>query len=100
MLFQGNPALCKDDLQHSSNKVTQFFNSCYEFVHNSQRMWSLADIYCKYHGGQLLSIESVVEEEYIYEVLRQTYGGMDSVWIGLSDLKEEGVFRWSNGKIL
>lgn len=47
-----------------------------------------------------MSIDTLIEEEYIYQVLAQSRTGSDAVWIGLTDLDQEGTYRWSNGNSL
>ena len=95
----GNIARCRQaGITHTSNKLTQFFNHCYEFIFNAPRMWKLAKLYCQIHGGALLSIDTLTEEEYIYQILAQSRAMENDIWVGLSDLEQEGIYRWSNGK--
>lgn len=75
----------------------------YKFVISQQDMltWPEAEIYCsEMEGGHLVSIKSARESKYIEGRLRMLryYFGFSKLWIGASDLYNEGSFNWTDGK--
>ena len=74
---------------------------CYSLVTDQRYSWSDAREYCReiggYHEkGDLASIDTKEEQEFFnsWFTLVQNY---ESIWIGLSDLNNEGAFTWSDG---
>ncbi|XP_068731171.1 macrophage mannose receptor 1-like [Montipora capricornis] len=61
--------------------------------------WTEAEIYCKaVEGGHLLSLRHPKENRWVTERIRQIRWvvGFSKFWIGASDIKDEGTFRWSD----
>jgi len=60
--------------------------------------WPAADAVCSAHGMRLARIDSAEENTWI----RETADANDLVrlWIGTSDLTEEGVWRWTDGDLV
>ena len=54
-----------------------------------------AVISCATKGAELVSIESDKSQEAL-----TSFSGSIPMWIGLSDIREEGVFQWLNGSSL
>ena len=52
---------------------------------------------CELKGGQLTDIANATEQEIVYSLIQK--GSRTSYWIGLSDLKNEGIWQWCNGNI-
>ncbi|XP_070535732.1 macrophage mannose receptor 1-like [Ptychodera flava] len=71
--------------------------SCYFFsggTDRDRRGWNEARDYCLSHGADLASIHSGLEQEFIFNTLRdkRTYSG----WIGLREYFAGGVYSWSD----
>ncbi|MFN8395294.1 MAG: lectin-like protein [Bacteroidia bacterium] len=58
--------------------------------------WDAAKTACLNAGGNLASISSAGENNFI----RNNMGGATNVWIGLNDAVTEGTFTWSDGSPL
>jgi hypothetical protein len=57
--------------------------------------WAEAAAQAEAVGGHLVTISSQAENDWVW----RTFGGPDhSLWIGLSDLAEEGTWVWTNGE--
>ncbi len=54
--------------------------------------WTDAEAYCQSHGGHLVSIESISENNFLAGQLMN-----QSAFIGLNDRLQEGRLEWSNG---
>lgn len=63
--------------------------------------WDEAKQFAIEQGGYLVIIDSNEENSFIRETYRITLNvnNEDILWIGLSDVAEEGTFRWVNGEI-
>lgn len=57
--------------------------------------WQTAKKICELKGGQLTDIANGTEQEVI-GVLAQK-GSKSAYWIGLTDVENEGIWKWSNG---
>ena len=55
--------------------------------------WEAAQTKAQQLGGNLVTVNSANEEQW----LKQTFGN-ESLWIGISDQDQEGVFRWASGE--
>lgn len=65
-------------------------------VENSPWSWEAAESYCESLGGHLVSITSEEEQAVVEELMKE--GAMDGYWIGGSDKKSEGNWRWSSSQ--
>ena len=70
-----------------------FGSSCYK-KHSSQG-WRYARLNCQNFGGKLVKIESEDENKFIKT--QYLSGGGGRYWIGLSDIDNEGDWRWTDG---
>ncbi|KAK7891327.1 hypothetical protein WMY93_023290 [Mugilogobius chulae] len=61
---------------------------------NADQSWQESRKYCQQRGADLIIINNVQEQEFATNVFGQ------GVWIGLSDLEQEGVWRWVDGSLL
>ena len=74
----------------------KFDKYCY-LVQNSYygtRVWSQARQQCLDQGGDLASVHSAEEHNFLYEAARK---GQQSSWIGLNDRRIEKHMVWSDG---
>ncbi|XP_048586204.1 neurocan core protein-like [Nematostella vectensis] len=72
-------------------KIYQANHFCYKFV-SEERPWTDASRYCQNIGGNLTSIHSAKENDFVSGL-----GEGNAYWIGLNDLKNEKAFVWSDG---
>ncbi|KAK7891331.1 hypothetical protein WMY93_023294 [Mugilogobius chulae] len=94
---------------HSSSKSTVTKNNSAKSQYNlgwmyfggnmylgskTKQSWQESRKYCQQRGADLIIINNVQEQEFANKVF-----GLN-VWIGLSDLEEEGVWRWVDGSLL
>lgn len=56
--------------------------------------WAAAKADCEASGGYLLKIETAAEDQQIENVLGF---GPSEVWIGLSDVDQDGTYLWTDG---
>jgi hypothetical protein len=59
-----------------------------------RRSWRGALDYCSSKGGYLVTIQSVAENDFVFD-LKESY---TSIWLGASDATQEGVWEWANGE--
>ncbi|XP_064594480.1 macrophage mannose receptor 1-like isoform X2 [Liolophura sinensis] len=66
---------------------------CYQF-HEEQKTYADAQNFCSHYGGNLASITTVAEQNYI----QGRIGGMHSLslWVGGNDLSVEGGWSWQD----
>jgi len=59
--------------------------------------WTDARDFCRLHGGDLASVDSQAEQDFVKNTITSTYD--NNTWIGLNDRAVEGVFAWSHGTL-
>ena len=74
-------------------EVVYWEGSKYKLYTDEYKNWSDAASHCQGEGGHLASVMSDGEQEEV----RAAAGGQDLVWLGGSDVEEEGVWRWADG---
>ncbi|XP_005413212.1 PREDICTED: CD209 antigen-like protein C isoform X1 [Chinchilla lanigera] len=74
---------------------TLFQRNCY-FFSNSKLNWSNSVTACQEMRAQLVVIKSVEEQNF----LQLSSKNRGPTWMGLSDLKKEGVWHWLDGSHL
>uniref|UniRef100_A0A8C8W3S1 C-type lectin domain-containing protein n=1 Tax=Peromyscus maniculatus bairdii TaxID=230844 RepID=A0A8C8W3S1_PERMB len=74
---------------------TLFQGNCY-FFSTFQQNWKESLIACEEVGAQLVVIKSHEEQSF----LQQTSKKIGYVWMGLSDMKQEGKWVWLDGSPL
>ena len=62
-------------------------------LYTEKKNWADAEATCQRDGGHLASVLSAKEQE----EARAAMGREDHMWIGATDSKEEGVWRWADG---
>ncbi|XP_048051416.1 CD209 antigen-like protein 2 isoform X2 [Megalobrama amblycephala] len=58
------------------------------FISIEQKSWSDSRQYCRDHGGDLVIIRTEEKQRHITSLVK------DNVWIGLSDIENEGMWKW------
>ncbi|XP_017284979.1 C-type mannose receptor 2 [Kryptolebias marmoratus] len=92
----------------SSWKSNNNLRYCYKVFHSSQleqkQSWLQAHLFCRKHGANLLSISTPEEEQFIMQVLHETFGESEEheqhwFWIGLNrrNPMDNGSWKWSDG---
>merc|ERR1739838_22611 len=69
---------------------------CFQFS-NSLKMWGDAEKKCLSLGGNLASIHSLEEHNFIRSLIKKGSGSDKLTWIGGSDAAQEGTWLWSGG---
>lgn len=62
--------------------------------------WTESALAAEELGGHLVAVNSAAEYKWILETFIRSSVFDKYIWIGLSDVEEEGVFCWSNGDTL
>uniref|UniRef100_A0A8C0IKA8 C-type mannose receptor 2 n=1 Tax=Chelonoidis abingdonii TaxID=106734 RepID=A0A8C0IKA8_CHEAB len=70
-----------------------FQSSCYRLV-GEKKSWQDAKKTCLRGGGDLVSIHTLSELEFVTKQVKQD---VEELWIGLNDLKLQMNFEWSDG---
>ncbi|XP_021348139.1 perlucin-like [Mizuhopecten yessoensis] len=74
--------------------------SCYLFS-ILQASWIQAMKICTVHGGELATVESAQEEEFLESYIRSVWNGWnqtDGIWLGGTDLIVENEWMWAVSK--
>ena len=79
---------CKENWEEKSGR-------CFLWGGNKKRSWDEAEEFCQKEGGHLASVTSEAIHEYI--IKEKNRKGVGYLWLGGSDKKEEGVWKWSDG---
>ncbi|KAL4221492.1 mannose binding [Mactra antiquata] len=95
----GDTDLCPEYVRHivnQENSTLGYFNgSCWALV-STPMTWPHADGVCHSRYGDLATITSPEEQNFIFNFLSR-YTNRTRAWIGLNDINNEGHFRWSSG---
>ncbi|KAF2976010.1 hypothetical protein EK904_002336 [Melospiza melodia maxima] len=70
-----------------------FQSNCYRLV-GEKKSWQEAKKTCLRSGGDLVSIHTLSELEFVTKEIKQD---VEELWIGLNDLKLQMNFEWSDG---
>nr|5AO6_A Chain A, C-TYPE MANNOSE RECEPTOR 2 [Homo sapiens]5AO6_B Chain B, C-TYPE MANNOSE RECEPTOR 2 [Homo sapiens] len=73
-----------------------FQGHCYR-LQAEKRSWQESKKACLRGGGDLVSIHSMAELEFITKQIKQE---VEELWIGLNDLKLQMNFEWSDGSLV
>ncbi|XP_077974545.1 uncharacterized protein LOC144430476 [Styela clava] len=73
---------------------TEFNFNCYQYQ-NTKLNWRMAEMHCQQIGGHLASIHNLETNKFINRL-----GGFMEQWIGLNDIKVDGVLRWTDDRKL
>ncbi|XP_071263139.1 CD209 antigen-like protein E isoform X1 [Salvelinus alpinus] len=81
----------KEDLMEKlSNPGWNKFESCWYFVSTKRKTWSESRMDCLERGADLVIINSREEQRFLFSLNK-------GVWIGLTDNKTEGSWKWVDG---
>ncbi|XP_070694956.1 galactose-specific lectin nattectin-like [Pempheris klunzingeri] len=75
-----------------------FAQKCYAF-HRRERNWAAAERFCNHLGGNLASLHTIDEYNFIRGVILRQIGYHKSTWVGGHDAVREGVWLWSDGSL-
>ncbi|XP_074537094.1 galactose-specific lectin nattectin-like [Halichoeres trimaculatus] len=75
---------------------TPFGDHCYAF-HFSHKDWADAEVSCVKLGGNLASVHSKEQYDFLKTLIRTLTGGDPQTWVGGYDAVKEGVWLWSDG---
>ena len=73
------------------------YSSSSYVVFDDRKPWLEALASCREIGAELVKIESQNEREFIDATFLST---RKKIWIGLTDVQKEGVWKWSDGTSL
>lgn len=93
-VIDANPAGCTGEGETFPGEELR---SCYRVVTNVTLPWAQASIDCTLWSagtGHLVSVTSAAEAEYVRRIANGA-----TVWLGASDAKAEGQWRWTSGEV-
>ncbi|XP_066572123.1 ladderlectin isoform X2 [Amia ocellicauda] len=105
VLLQMSALLCtvlalrvaSDDVQITcSPGWTSFDERCFQYF-SDQKDWSDAEGHCLSMGGNLASVHSEQEHNFLKQLVKTSDTKQNPAWIGGNDCQQEGVWRWSDG---
>ncbi|XP_033972235.1 ladderlectin-like [Trematomus bernacchii] len=73
-----------------------FNGRCYKYF-NTETTWADAELYCVSQGGNLVSIHSRAEENFVQFLIKRSDPAEGLTWIGLHDIAKEERWMWSDG---
>ncbi|KAL8579598.1 hypothetical protein ACOMHN_025551 [Nucella lapillus] len=71
----------------------KFKYSCYTFSYD-QLTYKRTQEFCKERGAKMVEIESAEENDFVQKTLTEL--AIQNIWMGLTDLVEEGKFVWES----
>ncbi|XP_048036002.1 C-type lectin domain family 4 member M-like [Megalobrama amblycephala] len=69
------------------------------FISNESKSWSDSRKYCRDQGADLVIIKSEEKQRYITSLVNERMSS-ERVWIGLTDIQQEGNMKWVDNSIL
>ncbi|KAG9347148.1 hypothetical protein JZ751_006075, partial [Albula glossodonta] len=73
-----------------------FGSRCFKFV-QTFRSWIAAEQYCLRFEGNLASVHSADEYNFLQQIILRYTNELPPTWIGGYDAVQEGVWLWSDG---
>jgi len=73
-----------------------FNGRCYKYI-ATQMTWIDAELHCVSEGGNLVSIHSQEEENFVKHLIRNFDPAEGVNWIGLTDAQRNDAWLWSDG---
>ena len=74
-----------------------FYDGHYYKIFDINTTWESAKSYCENLGGHLVSITSAKEQNFLYNMVNG-YFKRDYLYIGISDVENEGAWKWVTGE--
>ncbi|XP_065146852.1 C-type lectin domain family 17, member A-like [Paramisgurnus dabryanus] len=71
-----------------------YFQSSLYFISPEKKSWTESRSYCRERGADLISINNKEEQDFVNKTCKEI------VWIGLTDIEEEGKWKWVDGSTL
>ncbi|XP_035850138.1 neurocan core protein [Sander lucioperca] len=71
-------------------------NRCFAFI-DSPKTWSEAEDYCLFEGGNLASVHSNEENNFIQILTKEDTHEFPLTWIGGNDCIQSGFWMWTDG---
>ncbi|XP_033841126.2 asialoglycoprotein receptor 1-like [Periophthalmus magnuspinnatus] len=76
---------------------TLFQSKCYYFSSRTLS-WSSSRAWCQTHRADLVIINSEEEQNFTHETSHRMDQTNTRLWIGMSDIEQEGDWRWVDGR--
>ncbi|XP_034091444.1 lactose-binding lectin l-2-like [Gymnodraco acuticeps] len=73
-----------------------FNGRCYKYF-NTETTWADAELHCVSQGGNLVSLHSTEEEDFVQFLVESSDPAEGATWIGLHDMAKERRWMWSDG---
>ncbi|XP_042155908.1 galactose-specific lectin nattectin-like [Oncorhynchus tshawytscha] len=90
----------KRELQSRSSSCPlgwhRYGTRCYYYIPNLAN-WPEAEHYCLLFGGNLASVHSLSQYNFLQSVIQSSANGAQRTWIGANDAIKEGHWLWSDG---
>uniref|UniRef100_A0A8C1LG95 C-type lectin domain-containing protein n=1 Tax=Cyprinus carpio TaxID=7962 RepID=A0A8C1LG95_CYPCA len=92
----------RDQLKHEKNYLRSSLckvdgwkchQSSLYFISSEKKNWTESRRYCRDRAADLIIINNTEEQDYVKNIS----GGSDLFWIGLTDIEEEGRWKWVDG---
>ncbi|XP_033980586.1 lactose-binding lectin l-2-like [Trematomus bernacchii] len=89
--------LAEEPQQNSCPQFWSAFNCrCYKYI-STHLAWADAELHCVSLGGNLVSIRSQEEENFVKTLIKSFDPAQGYTWNGLNDIHKEGRWMWSDG---
>ncbi|XP_034089862.1 galactose-specific lectin nattectin-like [Gymnodraco acuticeps] len=85
------------ELQQDSCPSWFSFNGRFYKYFNTKMTWADAELNCVSQGGNLVSIHSREEKDFVKALIKRSDPAEGYTWIGLRDMAKEGSWMWSDG---
>ncbi|XP_026107507.1 CD209 antigen-like protein C [Carassius auratus] len=91
----------RDQLKSEINDLQKFVDGlkCHQstlyFFSSEKKNWNESRRYCRERGTDLIIINNTEEQDFVKNIC-----GSDHFWIGLTDIEEEGRWKWVDGSTL
>ncbi|XP_052441445.1 CD209 antigen-like protein C [Carassius gibelio] len=91
----------RDQLKSERNDLKKFVDGlkCHQstlyFFSSEKKNWNESRRYCRERGTDLIIINNREEQDFVKNIC-----GSDHFWIGLTDVEEEGRWKWVDGSTL
>ena len=73
-------------------------NLCWRLEKDKKMDWLTAGWHCHNEGGYLMMLDSMAKAKFIQYFLVTSANGINTVFVGGTDVMEEGKYHWINGK--